>query len=235
MTVWFTSDLHVGHVKVAEIRAAMVGIDAEGYHECDLAEEHDRTLAASWDELVRPDDVVWVLGDISAGGSAAQRNALEWLKARPGVKHLIAGNHDGCSPVHRNSHRWFREYLEAFESVQSAARRRVPLARGHADVVMSHYPYCEHPQPGRTPDRFTQWWLRDEGKPILHGHTHSDEKVSYSLAGALQVSVGVDAWGFAPVSLDQLGDIMDSYPLEAPWADESLARGVMVPKKAGRA
>lgn len=116
MSVFVTSDLHVGHAKVAEMRA-----HAGGWHNLaqspDVVEWHDTLLECNWDKMVKPDDTVWVLGDISAGGSAAQKHALEWIGQRNGIKHLIAGNHDGCHPMHRDSHKWQPAYLEVFESV----------------------------------------------------------------------------------------------------------------------
>ena len=46
-----------------------------------------------------------------------------------------------------------------------------------------------------TGDPQTQWRLRDAGNPVLHGHTHSTEKVSFSACGTPQLHVGWDAWG----------------------------------------
>lgn len=82
--VWFCADLHVSHRMVAQLR----GFDDPG--------AHDAALAENWDARVRPDDQVWVLGDISVGGKANEMRALEWIAQRPGVKHLVAGNHDSC-------------------------------------------------------------------------------------------------------------------------------------------
>lgn len=186
MNVWFVSDLHIGHRKVAETRGF-------GYPDsnCPVSiATYDHWLASMWDDVVHPDDHVWVLGDISAGGSAAQKHALQWMKERPGHKHLIAGNHDGCHPMHRDSHKWQPIYLSAFDSVQLAAKRRVPLLNGHVSVMLSHFPYVGD----RGEDRYPEWRLRDRGYPVIHGHTHSDEVASRTPDGTLQVHVGIDAW-----------------------------------------
>lgn len=194
MRTWFTADLHIGHQKVAEIRLGQ-GVTT-GYH--------DDLLAENWDSLIEPEDTIWVLGDISAGGSTAQRNALEWVKQRPGTKHLIAGNHDGCHPMHRNSHKWQPVYLEAFASVQMAARRRFTKYQTHTSVLLSHFPY----EGDREFTRYPEWRLRDEGHPILHGHTHSVMKRSHSEGLTPQVHVGVDAWDLWPVSLEAVGRLL---------------------------
>lgn len=189
--IWFTSDLHIGHAKIAELRA-----DATSSWHLDDIAGHDNTLAANWDDRIRPEDQVWILGDISAGGSGAQHSALEWLDARPGHKHLITGNHDGPHPMNRDAHRWQNLYLGgAFESVQAFARRKI----AGRSVLLSHFPYTgDH----TTDDRYTQYRLRDCGTPLLHGHTHSTERVSR--AGTLQIHLGLDAWNLTPVSLDEI-------------------------------
>lgn len=168
-------------------------------------ERHDAVLAFRWDAVVKPDDVVWVLGDISVGGKGAQLKALEWIKQRPGIKHLISGNHDSCHPLHRDSHKWQRTYLEAFESVQMAAKRRVPLPDGHVSVMLSHFPYSgDHGA-----DRYQEWRLRETCMSVIHGHTHSDQKLSLTLErGTPQIHVGVDAWNLTPVHWDEIVKIV---------------------------
>lgn len=189
LKVYVTSDLHIGHKLVAAIR--------------DLDPGHDAQLADNWDAVIKSADHVWVLGDISAGGSSGQRNALQWLAQRPGVKHLIAGNHDGCHPMHRDSHKWQSPYLEVFDSVQSAARRRI--AGDRVQLLMSHFPYSgDHTEISR----YEQWRLRDVGEVLLHGHTHQPTQITRSDSGTLQVHVGVDAWGMAPVSLEEVESLV---------------------------
>lgn len=196
MSVWFTSDLHIGHVKVAQIRAEEFGAPAVASHPEHAVGWHDQHLAWNWDDLVCPGDQVWVLGDISAGGKQAQLNALQWLSNRPGQKHLIAGNHDGCHPMHRDSHKWQPEYLKVFDSVQPFARRRI----NGIGVLLSHFPYSgDHSEQ----DRYDQYRLRDLGVPLLHGHVHADTK----RWGRNQIHVGVDAWGFRPVHLDEVAEL----------------------------
>lgn len=202
MSVFFTSDLHVGHRTVAALR---------GYGYLNSSPDndiraHDNMLADNWDDTVKHDDVVWVLGDVSSGAKQAQLNALEWIKQRPGQKHLIAGNHDSCHPMQRDSHKWQRIYLDGvFESVQMAAKRRIPGNGGHVTVMLSHFPYnSDHTDESRYPE----WRLNHRGFPLLHGHTHASSRLSFD-DGFLgtptkQVHVGVDAWDYRPVHLDEI-------------------------------
>ena len=187
MRVWFTSDLHIGHDKVNLDRFPEFTMETE-----DL-------LAYRWDQQVREDDIVWVLGDISSGKTPDQWAALDWIDRRPGRKRLILGNHDGPHPAHRDAHKWTRPYVEVFEHVSTAARIRVPMAEGHRTALLSHFPYNgDH----SAEDRYVQWRLRDEGELLVHGHVHS--KTISSAEYPRMFHVGVDAVGPQLVSLEEL-------------------------------
>lgn len=201
MTVHFTSDLHLGHERVAAIR----GFDS--------VEEHDAAVAESWRSSVRKDDDVFVLGDVT--GSTSRRavaHAIGILAGLPGRKHLIAGNHDAVHPLYRDAHKRLGEYLPAFASVASAARRRIE----GREVLLSHFPY----ERDRDEIRHAQWRLRDEGLPLLHGHTHGDERLTVTDAWSyfrgesvakedrVELHVGLDAWGLQLVPLDTVADLL---------------------------
>lgn len=192
--VWFTADLHIGHRLVAGLR----GFD-------DDAAGHDAALARRWDAQVADTDVVWLLGDISGGGRGSQHRALAWLAARPGIKHLIAGNHDSVHPMHEDAHKALPAYLEVFASVQQSARRKLA---GH-QLLLSHFPYPDDGTDSwqeRSARRFDQWRLPDCGAWLLHGHIHRTARRS----GPRSIHVGLDAWGLAPVSIDEVVQILDS-------------------------
>lgn len=192
--VWYTADLHVGgHKLVAGLRGFWNEDEVTG--NLDLSddfkpeaapdtEEHDRSMAHVWDALVHPDDIVFILGDISINGS---QKALDWVKARPGTKHLIYGNHDPVNPMNRNALKNQRRWLEVFETMNPFFRRRL----GGVDVLLSHYPYWAWGDgPDRPEARYEQYRLPDLGLRLLHGHTHGTEKAHGSM-----FHVGWDAWG----------------------------------------
>ena len=181
--VWFTSDLHFGHRFVAGLR----GFD-------DVV-EHDDVLTGAWIDRIRPDDQVWVLGDIAVSSPA---NALKLIDTLPGRKHLIAGNHDVCHPMHSKAHKKQRQYLEVFESVQAFSARKIAGQR----VLLSHFPY----EKDRHEARYMQYRLRDHGEWLLHGHTHEDVKRT----SAREIHVGVDAWNLAPVSIQEIESIINA-------------------------
>ena len=215
MTVWYTSDLHIGHGKVAGIRWDQIfkGIPLGKPDPEELIAWHDGLLVVNWDSVVGPKDVVWILGDISSGTDKAQRTALAWLSRRPGIKHLITGNHDGAHPMHRDSHKWQRIYLgegrpggpKVFESVQMAAKKRVLLPKeGHVSVYLSHFPYRAD---RGDKVRYPEWRLANYGHILLHGHTHFTERLSWD-GEAAQIHVGVDAWNMTPVDGDTVKELV---------------------------
>src|SRR4051812_10659452 len=89
-------------------------------------------MAEMWRAGVRPEDTVWLLGDLSVDMAAG----LAWVAGLPGTKPLITGNHDRCFPGNRGSHKVQRVYLEHFGSVQLAARHKIC----GSEVFLSHYP-----------------------------------------------------------------------------------------------
>lgn len=169
--IWVMSDAHLFHLLVSTLR---------GY----TVEEFTKIFVDDWMSKVRPKDQVWLLGDLTGGGHLDEAFAL--LKSLPGEKHLIIGNHDGCFPGHRNSHRRLKRYFEVFESVQLHARRSI----NGTNVMVSHFPYYgDHTEIMR----YDEWRLPDIGIPLIHGHTHSSEILSFTLNGTPQINVSWEA------------------------------------------
>lgn len=77
--IWFTSDSHYSHSRILEL----------GRFQFKTIEEHDATLIANWNSVVKPEDTVWHLGDFSMGGTF-----LEHFEKLNGKIHICLGNHD---------------------------------------------------------------------------------------------------------------------------------------------
>ncbi|MFC3966369.1 metallophosphoesterase [Nocardia jiangsuensis] len=178
---WYTADLHIGHRLLSGLR---------GFPDIPA---HDDEIARRWDALVSPDDRIWVLGDISVGGRRQETAALDWIARRPGEKHLITGNHDGCHPMRSRAAAWQAIYLASgFTSVQQTAVHKI----GGQRVTLSHFPFRFDPDGDHTPEnRFEEWRVPDIGQFLLHGHTHSEIKVR-----GRQIHVGLDAHDLRPVT-----------------------------------
>lgn len=175
--IWFTSDTHLDHTLVANGR---------GF---DNTADHDRVLAENWDRVVSPADTVFVLGDIAINFKRAK--AHEWFRARPGIKHLISGNHDETHNMHTKSLQAQMKPLwrDTFGTINDWTRLKM-LGR---TVLLSHFPY-DGEGDRNIPDRNVEYRLRDEGLPLLHGHEHAKHAAHTSLKGSPMLHVGLDAW-----------------------------------------
>lgn len=172
MTVWFSSDLHLGHVGV-------IDFCKRPYRS---VTEMDAELIDGWNKNVHPNERVYCLGDMSFWTPAI---GVTLLKRLNGQKILIRGNHDKYSLTqYRQS--GFIDILE--EAVITVGGQRVRL---------SHYPYLA--ERGTEPEyeyRYPQLRpKRDPGEFLLCGHVHGLWKVR-----PRQINVGVDVWGYRPVS-----------------------------------
>lgn len=101
------ADTHFGHAKMVEPQRPFKSVF-----------EHDSYLVNQWNKTVRPDDFVYLLGNV-----CMNRSALEVCRHLTGRKILIKGNHD-----------LFRaeEYLQFFEDIQGA----LP----YQGVILTHIP-----------------------------------------------------------------------------------------------
>lgn len=85
MTTFQTADTHFGHSGILSPRMTSPRPFAS-------IEEHDETLIANWNAVVRPDDEVWHLGDFAMDCTPAYaRKCFDRLN---GTKRLVIGNHE---------------------------------------------------------------------------------------------------------------------------------------------
>lgn len=126
--VYFISDLHLSHFNIMryepcrveaviqylieknltdfsadELRSNFNEVVKTGEGKEFWIEWHDNMLIDNWNSVVKQDDVVWFLGDLSFGKEADLndiRNKVQHLK---GHKKMIYGNHDKQKPVYYHS------------------------------------------------------------------------------------------------------------------------------------
>lgn len=200
MTVWFTSDQHFGHGRLLEFSPARgAAFPTVG--------EMNARLVQNWNAVVQPDDTVWVLGDVDMHGKNATLALVEQLV---GTKILISGNHDACWAGVRDGWKNRDLYLAAgFAAVMDFAVTTLPPLRPQAPatrVLLSHFPYAGD---SHDEDRYSQFRLRDEGIPLLHGHAHEAFRARRTRKGTWGINVGVDWWDYAPVSAVTLAQHLD--------------------------
>lgn len=177
---FFTADLHLNHKSPVE----------KGWREFDSVEDMNECIISRWNEMVSPQDRVWILGDVFLGSEA---EGLALVNRLQGQKHLITGNHDAVWSGHRDGYKHFRPWLESFETIQAFARRRIA---GHT-VLLSHFPF-QGAGDHTAIERYTRYRFPDDGSHLIHGHVHEAWKQN----GPRMLNVGVDMWSYYPVSME---------------------------------
>lgn len=195
MTTYFTSDTHFSHKNIIHL--------GDGRPFKDI-EEHNEMIVRNFNSVLTPDDTLIHLGDVALGPWPDGLSYVKRLLA--GNKILVPGNHDRVSSVEKPARRerFLPDYLEAFDVVWPE------VASGWIDekhnVQLSHYPYTGESLAGR-PDRYTELRPVNDGRVLIHGHTHANDVVSFD-NDTLMISVGVDAWDFHPVSEHAISEII---------------------------
>jgi len=106
----------------------------------------NQKMIHQWQAQVRPNDVVYILGDVFFCNA---EEAIKIIDRLPGQKHLIFGNHDNV--IHSNSTLRSR-------FVSTAHYKEVNI-KGH-NFILFHYPIHE-------------WHKIQRGAIHCHGHIHS--------------------------------------------------------------
>jgi calcineurin-like phosphoesterase family protein len=132
--IWFSSDPHFFHEKIIQY----------ANRPFETVEEMNEVMVEKWNARVKPQDIIYLLGDVSFGGSHETSLLLKRLN---GNKVLILGNHDDeknltCMNVFGSVH----SYLEVRKLQKSP-------------VALFHFP-------------IHVWNAKHYGAVHLHGHSH---------------------------------------------------------------
>lgn len=155
----------------------------------------DEVLIENWNKLVKPDDIIYELGDFAFLKLQAMKSLLRRLNGR---KRAILGNHDKV--IRKNKAELLREGL--FESIEDYEE----LSFGKQRICLFHYPMRSWRGSHHTP-----------GAIALNGHCHNS-----LLPLGKSVDVGVDAKFILPgTDVQTMGKKKEDYrPLHL---DEILA------------
>lgn len=168
MAIFVTSDLHFGHD-----REFVWG--ARGYAD---VEEMNREQIRKFNEVVGPEDEVWILGDLMLGD---REKGIECVKQLNGKIHICLGNHDTGTRE--------KLYNELGFDVQLAARFKYKKL----NFYLSHFP-----TDGTNLNVENIW----ETNLCLYGHTH--QTGNFYKGNPYIYHVGVDSHDGYPVSMDQV-------------------------------
>ena len=170
--VWFSSDFHFCHDK--QFLYGPRGFES--------IIEHDEAIIQNWNELVKPHDDVYILGDLMLNNDIRGAQCVQRLN---GILHIVLGNHDTETRANKYCGFW------NVESIKLAERRKF----GGLNFFLCHYP--------------TLCGNLDNDKPLkarvinLCGHTHTRYKFE-DINKGLIYHVELDAHGNKPVALDQI-------------------------------
>lgn len=184
METWFTSDLHLGHVRIIEL--------------CNRpfadVREMNRAIIENWNRVVQPLDRVFVLGDVALG---KLNETLPLIKKLNGGKFLVPGNHDRCWSGHKK----VRPIdIQRYQDVGFV------ILSNEITLQRSNWKLCHFPQTGDShdTDRYKEHRpTLETGQWLIHGHVHEKWKVR-----GRQINVGVDVWNFTPVHEETLKNIV---------------------------
>lgn len=144
-------------------------------------EEMDEAMIENWNNTVTDKDIIYHLGDFSFANYDTTKSILKRLR---GHKHFLWGNHDQIFVKNK-------DLLGYFETVQDYKELRWNKQK----IVLMHYPLLT-------------WNKGHYGAWHLHGHCHSS--INHLNEGTTRVDVGVDNFGYTPISFDEIEKIMDN-------------------------
>lgn len=180
--IWFTSDTHFLHENICILSDRPF----------DSVSEMTEHIVEVWNDRVKPDDLVYHLGDFACSYGKKDAGAIDDLIRRlNGNKTLIIGNHDR-KEVTENK-RWAR--------VERMHEIKIDLGGEHNQrIVLCHYP-------------LRSWNQNHRGSWMLHGHCHGN----LPDPGGKTIDVGVDCCHrYGPISLADIAVIMSRRSVELP-------------------
>ena len=148
-------------------------------------EEMDDALITNWNRVVGKDDIIFHLGDFAMGGSAEWSRLLQKLN---GKIYLILGNHD------------MKTIGAGFSRLEGVAMQMLINVKGQK-IYLNHYPFLCYG------GAYRNTWQ-------LYGHVHTCpanrglDGPRLKMLMPMQYDVGVDNNNYAPVSYEQICQII---------------------------
>ena len=191
MEIWFTSDLHLNHDKPFLY-------EPRGFTNI---KEMNEAIIEKWNSVVKPNDIVYNLGDSIMGD---QIEAINYYKKLNGTSFMIWGNH--CTD---NKKKLLAEHCNITGGLYAYL-----IKYNKMNIYLSHYPTITANYDEK---HFNQHVL------ALHGHTHQQANFMYP-NNPFCYHVGMDSHNCTPVSLDEIiGEVrqrwLDLQALKIPVED----------------
>ena len=172
--IYITSDLHFGHDK--EFLYGPRGFNS--------IEEHDRAIIKNWNEIVTPNDEVYILGDLMLGDNESGMHKLSQLM---GTINIVIGNHDTDKRLELYS-----KFGMNIAQIEYAYR----LKYNKYSFFLTHYPTLTAN-------------LGEDDKPLkrktinICGHSHTKDKFADWNKGLIY-HAELDATNMRPISIEEI-------------------------------
>ena len=175
---FFVSDLHFGHASILYFhpeRRKLADITLEELKENkeECVRKHDEWLIKKWNETIKKNDFVYILGDFSMCNKENTKRILEKLNGR---KYLIFGNHDKSCRGLENYFQWTGDIKEV--KFNHNQYKFIDENETFA-IELCHFPMFA-------------WNRRPHGTCHCHGHTHGSIDKYNEDTNELRVDVGFD-------------------------------------------
>lgn len=140
---FFVSDTHFGHRNIIKLTLERPWITPRPWSS---TLEMDEALIEAWNDVVKPGDQVYHLGDFSFHNPSYTVSDI--LSRLQGDIHLVVGNHDKRNLKNP-------DFVSSFKSVRDLRSVKV----GDQRIILCHFPLLE-------------WDQAHRGVFHLHGHVH---------------------------------------------------------------
>ena len=164
--IWFCSDLHLGHDKEFVWQA-------RGFKSVD---EMNRKIIENLNEVVMPEDDLYILGDLILGNIEEGKKLLRRI---PGKVHVILGNHDSAAKI------------AYYESLGWDCQWSLMTKMGGYTVVLSHWPTLT-----------SNFDLKPLKREVINFHGHTHQTSNFTDNQFCMYHVGMDSHNCYPVAFD---------------------------------
>jgi len=187
--IYFTSDLHFYHNNIIRYCNRPYA----------SVEEMNEMLIKNWNDVVKPDDVVYCLGDVSLAARPIETFTCRLM----GTKYLVPGNHDfihshHSKSTHAENHKKWMDFYTQHGWIVLPEQTTLLLPNG-VTVNMCHLPS----RLDKIDDKFGKYRPADDDGWLICGHVHDKWKQIGKM-----INVGVDVWNFKPVAVTEIEQII---------------------------
>lgn len=193
---WFISDTHFYHKNILSEKKA--------YHRpFQSLDEMHNCIISNWNKKVRPNDIIYIVGDFSFGTKAQTKLILSQLNGR---KRLILGNH--CQDRFNTVRGWL-------DAGMDDVRDELIIYIGGNPVLLKHYPYAysglklfwtrllQYLKLRAQPRKYISLFPRNMGMWHIHGHVHGGKNVKK------QINVSCESLNYTPINENEILEIIN--------------------------